>query len=189
MEAFLSKNYHYKIISNYVPIDKKTVVLDLGCGYGRFIEFYVPLASFVYGIEITDYIIDICKTKFAGIKNVKFIKNNGYSLKMIDDNSIDLVSCYAVFQHIPRKATYSYFKEFSRILSSYGEIIVQFQGVENNNNKTYNDVGLDEKSYKVQFTKEDIENLAKYSELIIIKFDRDERGNDKIWYWVTMRKS
>ena len=73
----------------------------------------------VYGIDVTDYIIDICKTKYAGIENVEFIKNNGYSLKMIDDNSIDLVSCYTVFQHIPKKATQSYLKEFSRILMNF----------------------------------------------------------------------
>ena len=189
LQELLSNSYHYKMLSNYITIDKKTVVLDLGCGYGRFIEFYAPLASFVYGIDVTDYIINICKTKFSEIENVEFIKNNGYSLEMIASSSIDLVSCYTVFQHIPRKATQSYLKEFSRILKSDGKIIIQFQGVKSNNDKPYNDVGLDEKAYKIQFTKDDIQILAKRSELEIIKFDDDDRGDDKIWYWITMGNS
>ena len=186
LQALLSNSYHYKMLSNYITIDKKTVVLDLGCGYGRFIEFYAPLASFVYGIDITDYIIDICKTKYAGIENVEFIKNNGYSLKMIDDNSIDLVSCYTVFQHIPKKATQSYLKEFSRILKSDGKIIIQFQGVKSNNDKAYKDVGLDKKDYKIQYTKDDIQILATRSKLEIKKIDDDAKGNGLIWYWATM---
>jgi ubiquinone/menaquinone biosynthesis C-methylase UbiE len=162
------------------------VVLDLGCGYGRFIEFYAPLVSFVYGIDVTDYIIEICKTKYAEIKNVEFIKNNGYSLEMIDDNSIDLVSCYTVFQHIPRKATQSYLKEFSRILKSDGRIIIQFSGAQSNNDKRYNDVGLDTKDYKIQYTKDDIQILAMRSKLKIKKIDVDVKGDSGIWYWIAM---
>ena len=47
LQELLSNSYHYKMLSKYITIDKKTVVLDLGCGYGRFVEFYAPLASFV----------------------------------------------------------------------------------------------------------------------------------------------
>ena len=54
---------------------------------------------------------------------------------MISDSSIDLVSSYTVFQHIPRKATQSYLKEFSRVLKPEGECIIQFQGVKSNNDK------------------------------------------------------
>ena len=161
-------------------------MLDLGCGYGRFIEFYAPLASFVYGIDVTDYIINICKTKFSEIENVEFIKNNGYSLEMIASSSIDLVSCYTVFQHIPRKATQSYLKEFSRILKSDGRIIIQFNGVQSNSDKAYNDVGLDKKDYNIQYTKEDIQMLARRSKLEIKRFDDDAKGDGKMWYWVTM---
>jgi len=189
LQELLSNSYHYNFLSKFITIDKNTVVLDLGCGYGRFVEFYAPLASFVYGVDVTAYIIDICKTKYAGIENVEFIKNNGYTLEMIDDNSIDLVSCYTVFQHIPRKATQSYIKEFSRILKPDGRIIIQFQGVKSNNDKAYNDVGLEKKVYKIQYTNEDIQILAKYSGLEIKKFYEDFREHGKIWYWVTLGNS
>tara|TARA_Y100000588_G_scaffold394440_1_gene514962 strand:+ start:3032 stop:3787 length:756 start_codon:yes stop_codon:yes gene_type:complete len=183
---FLSNNHLYKMMSKYVTIDNNTVVLDLGCGYGRFVEFYAAIASFVYAIDVTDYIIDICKTKYAGIKNVAFIKNNGYSLEMIDDSSIDLVSCYTVFQHIPRKATQSYLKEFSRIIKPNGRIIIQLSGAQSNNDKRYNDVGLDKKDYKIQYTKEDIKILAMRSKLELKKIDEENKGDGQIWYWVTM---
>ena len=186
LRYFLSNNYLYKMMSKYITIDNNSVVLDLGCGYGRFVEFYVPIASFVYAVDVIDYIIDICKTKYAGIKNVAFIKNNGYSLEMIDDSSIDLISCYNVFQHIPRKATQSYLKEFSRIIKPNGIIIIQFSGAQSNNDKRYNDVGLDTKDYKIQYTKDDIQILAMRSKLKIKLIDVDVKGDSGIWYWIAM---
>jgi len=105
---------------------------------------------------------------------------------MIDDSSIDIISCYNVFQHIPRKATQSYLKEFSRIIKPNGIIIIQFSGAQSTKDKRFNDVGLDTKDYKIQYTKDDIQILAMCSKLKIKKIDVDVKGDSEIWYWVAM---
>ncbi len=99
-------------------------VLDLGCGYGRSLEWLHKIYNKSIGIDISGYIIDIAKRRFKSINNVYFYSCDGsFFPEEIKGKSVDLVYCFTVFQHIPRDVTLNYLKECRRTIKPDGKII------------------------------------------------------------------
>ena len=72
-------------------------ILDVGCGRGRWLEFYRSLGANPIGIDISMDAIDSCRKKGftainASIENMQFA-----------DNSFDIVNSVAVLQHLSYK--------------------------------------------------------------------------------------
>lgn len=95
-------------------------VLDLGCGVGRVTEFLANDFKEVYGVDISEEMIESTKKRLAGKGNVKFYLGNGNSLPL-DKSSVDLVFSYQTFQHFPSESLIKdYLEEICRVLKPGG---------------------------------------------------------------------
>ena len=116
-------SYH-PIIFHFIPDLKNMTILDCGCGRG--VWGYLMRASRptqnseVIGIDIDEDYLNFCKQY-----NVydRLIKSSIDKLP-IKDNSIDLVICSEVVEHLKRKKGERFFKEVDRVMKDGGRAII-----------------------------------------------------------------
>lgn len=107
-------------LQKILRLNREMAVLDIGCGYGRTEEWMWRYVRKVYGVDISQYVIEICKKRFKDIDNVYFYHNEGDNLSLFDSGMFDVVYSFNVFQHIPRRFADSYLKEIKRVLKDEG---------------------------------------------------------------------
>lgn len=105
-------------------------ILDIGCGVGRISFEFSKNASHVFGVDVSKNMILKAKeyAKKFKISNIDFYVTNGLTFLMIKDNSIDLIYCVRVMQHVPTLAIIrSNLSECARVLSTGGWLIFMTQ--------------------------------------------------------------
>ncbi len=100
--------------------DEFVTIVDLGCGTGRLTEYMADDFDQVIGIDVSGEMIRLGREKLEGIPNITLMENDGETIPL-EDNSVDIVFSYLVFQHIKdREIVAKNFEEVSRILKPKG---------------------------------------------------------------------
>lgn len=66
------------------------VFLDFGCGTGKFIPEFAPLAKIYWAVDISENQLAIARKKSEAFNNVKFLKNGVDSIPL-ESNSVDVI--------------------------------------------------------------------------------------------------
>lgn len=108
------------ILKNIV-VDDETIVLDLGCGDGRFLQKIRGLNSknILYGLDISKKMLEIGRSK--NIEKCEFNLGDSSYLPY-SDGSIDLIVCLNSFHHYSTPSLT--IKEIKRVLSSGGRVVI-----------------------------------------------------------------
>ncbi len=100
--------------------------LDFGCGAGRLSHHLAAHFDSVEGIDVSEQMVGIARRVHQGVRNVRFSVNSDPDLRMIPDESFDMVCSIAVLQHLPTsKAIERYLAEFVRVIKRNGLIAFQ----------------------------------------------------------------
>lgn len=86
----LSQDQPNKITNFLIPLIKNKIVLDLGCGTGKFIPKLAHLSKFYWAIDNSTSQLKIAENKARKIKNIKIIKASAENIP-IESNSIDVI--------------------------------------------------------------------------------------------------
>jgi len=97
-------------------LTKSGVILNLGCGTGRFMEY----ASI--GADFSEEMLAVAKTKFPD-KN--FVTSPAHQIS-IESNSVDTIICFHVIMHLSKEYTEEIFTEAHRILKPGGVFIFDY---------------------------------------------------------------
>ena len=117
-------------------------VLDLGCGNGRFAELFRGRNIEYLGIDNSEELIKICRERFAGEPNIKFVVGDALNvtsdliqnreLKNMDsrlsgnDGGFDLVLMIAVLHHLPSSdLRLKVLKNIFNVLNNDGKLIMR----------------------------------------------------------------
>lgn len=114
-----------KWLREYDLCDDRSVVLDIGCGAGRVAYHVAPVVKFLYGIDVSDEMVERARRNLAHLSNVEIRLTSGESLDGFADQSIDLVYSILVLQHMERTNCYRLFSEIARVLRPGGKVLVQ----------------------------------------------------------------
>lgn len=112
------------VIKKYMLTQTDPKILEIGCGVARILKFWPYKAI---GVDISENMLvkAALECESFGKKDVKFIKTNGRTIA-VEDNSVNLVYSFLVFQHIQTlEEIKTYMKEISRILAPGGYFRVQ----------------------------------------------------------------
>lgn len=130
------------LILNDELIEKKGVILEVGCGIGRMTQFMRYDFKKVIGIDISKEMIQQAKIRLRG---VEFIETDGNTIHL-SNNSIDFAFSYIVFQHFKTKEMLeSNFKEVYRVLKPNGMFKVLVRSDKVDVSKWWGGVNCDEK--------------------------------------------
>lgn len=126
--------HRYAIASKFV---KEKVVLDIASGEGYGSNLMSDYASFVYGVDIDNNVIEKAKFKYRK-NNIKFFVGSTSNIPL-EDNSIDVVVSYETLEHTDEHERM--LQEIKRVLRPNGISIIStpdkhfYSDVRNYNNE------------------------------------------------------
>jgi len=95
-------------------------ILEIAPGYGRWTKFLVGMAEKLTIVDLASNCIEHCKAKFSNFSHVDYFVNDGKSLSMVPDNSVDFVFSFDSLVHADLSVMESYIGELPRILTKNG---------------------------------------------------------------------
>jgi SAM-dependent methyltransferase len=95
-------------------------ILEIAPGYGRFTQYLHRLCKRLIVVDLAENCISACKQRFATATNIDYIVNDGRSLAMIEDASVDFVFCFDSLVHSERDVLANYVTQLSRKLKVGG---------------------------------------------------------------------
>jgi SAM-dependent methyltransferase len=91
-------------------------ILEIAPGYGRWTEFLALNCSSLIGVDLSDGCVRACEKRFAGDPRLRFETNDGLTLPMISDRSVDFAFSFDSLVHAEADTMASYTKELARVL-------------------------------------------------------------------------
>lgn len=74
-------------------------ILEIAPGYGRWTQFLKDRAEHLDVVDLTPACIEACQERFATSTNISYYVNDGRSLEMIEDASVDLAFSFDSLVH------------------------------------------------------------------------------------------
>lgn len=84
-------------ISQFVPTG---TILEIAPGYGRWTQYLQGLCDELIVVDLTENCIEHCRKRFANLDHIAYHVNDGRSLAMIEDESIDFVFSFDSLVHV-----------------------------------------------------------------------------------------
>jgi SAM-dependent methyltransferase len=104
-------------IHHFVPARR---ILELAPGYGRWTRFLLGLCAQLDVVDLSQECIDACKERFRDCGHIRYWVNDGRSLDMIADASVDFCFCFDSFVHCEAEIVESYVRQLALKLSPNG---------------------------------------------------------------------
>jgi 2-polyprenyl-3-methyl-5-hydroxy-6-metoxy-1,4-benzoquinol methylase len=112
--------WHGTIFPRIFPFLPTTTILEIAPGFGRCTQYFINLCEHLQIVDLNKNCIDHCKNRFKDYNTIDYYINNGKTLEMISDQSIDFVFSWDSLVHCESEVLESYIKECSRILKPNG---------------------------------------------------------------------
>ena len=104
-------------IHRYVPTG---TVLEIGPGFGRWTQYLRHLCRRLILIDLSERCINACRERFAGDTRIEYIANDGASLEMVPDQSVDFIFSFDSLVHAEADAVGAYLEQAARKLKPGG---------------------------------------------------------------------
>lgn len=125
-----------KIIGEVLNDLRDKRVLDVPIGIGRWSQYFLEQGAFVYGVDISEEIINSAKRYLANhnVNRANFFVAPVSQL-LFCENSFDYVLCTGLFEHLPKEEYIKATNELIRVTRVGGTLIIV---INNKNNKLLN---------------------------------------------------
>lgn len=107
----------YPRVRRFLPA---SVILEIAPGFGRWTEFLLPHCDTLIGIDVSPKCIEACRRRFADHRGARFESNDGRSISMVADSSIDLAFSFDSLVHVEAEVIADYLGELARVLKPDG---------------------------------------------------------------------
>jgi SAM-dependent methyltransferase len=97
-----------------------TTILEIAPGYGRWTQYLKGLAERLVVVDMTERCIEHCRERFAGDENITYHVNDGRSLDMVADSSIDFAFSFDSLVHAESDVLRDYLAQLARKLTPDG---------------------------------------------------------------------
>lgn len=104
-------------IKAFLPVD---TILEIAPGYGRWTRFITGYCNRLEIVDLSEACICACKERFQEVSNIGYHVNDGHSLAMIADGSIDFVFSFDSLVHAETDVLESYLSQLALKLKPNG---------------------------------------------------------------------
>jgi ubiquinone/menaquinone biosynthesis C-methylase UbiE len=104
-----------------------SMVLEIGCGIGRFVAALSPAVRHITGLDISDVMIARARERCSGLANVTLAVSSGRDLASVRNSSIDLILAADVFPYLVQAGpglVERHLSEGARVLKPGGSLVV-----------------------------------------------------------------
>ena len=95
-------------------------ILEIAPGFGRWTNFLKDACANLIVVDLSDKCIEACRERFARCSNISYFVNDGTSLDMIQDNSIDFIFSFDSLVHAEAPVIAAYMSQLPRKLTPNG---------------------------------------------------------------------
>lgn len=99
-------------------------LLEIAPGYGRWTKYLKNFCDELIIVDLAESCIEACKTRFQTEQNFQYFVNDGKSLEMIKDESIELIFSFDSLVHAEVDVIEAYLLEFSKKLTLNGVVFI-----------------------------------------------------------------
>jgi SAM-dependent methyltransferase len=104
-------------------------ILEIAPGYGRWTHYLRHLADRLVIVDLTPECIDACRERFADAGNIEYHVNDGRSLPMVEDQSVDFAFSFDSLVHVESDVLGAYAQELARTLKPDGVAFVHHSNI------------------------------------------------------------
>ena len=104
-------------IHAFVPTGR---ALEIAPGYGRWTQYLKDLADELVIVDLTERCIESCRARFADSTNIEYHVNDGRSLDMVEDGTIDFAFSFDSLVHVEADVLGAYLGQLARKLKPDG---------------------------------------------------------------------
>jgi len=152
--------------------------LEIGCGPGRLLR---PLSRHfreLHGIDVADEMLRRAEANLRGIPNIHLHHAGDSALSAFQDETLDFIYSYAVFQHIPSRAVVmNYLAEAVRALKPGGLFVFQINALPDRGHLATTWDG-------VRISAEEVIAFARRAGVLLLQLNDKETQ----YMWVTLQK-
>lgn len=95
-------------------------LLEIAPGFGRWSQYLLPRCTSYLGVDLAERCAVACQERFKGYEHARFAVNDGSSLPMVGDDSVDFVFSFDSLVHCEADVIGAYLKEIGRVLRADG---------------------------------------------------------------------
>jgi SAM-dependent methyltransferase len=95
-------------------------ILEIAPGYGRWTQYLKDLCDHLVIVDLTERCIEACRARFAGPSNIEYHVNDGRSLDMVADHSVDFAFSFDSLVHAEADVLEAYVSQLARKLKPDG---------------------------------------------------------------------
>ena len=99
-------------------------ILEIAPGFGRWTQFLKDQGKQLTVVDLASKCIEACKKRFADQRHIAYHVNDGSSLAMIPDRSIDFAFCFDSLVHVGPEIVEAYVKQLAQKLTPNGVAII-----------------------------------------------------------------
>jgi SAM-dependent methyltransferase len=104
-------------------------VLEIAPGFGRWTGYLAGLADRVVAVDLTERCVVACRERFADDPRVEIHQNDGRSLPMVGDASVDFAFSFDSLVHAESGVLGAYMGELARVLKPDGVAFVHHSNI------------------------------------------------------------
>jgi SAM-dependent methyltransferase len=95
-------------------------ILEIAPGYGRWTQYLKDLAEQLVVVDLTEDCIEHCRRRFAAADNIEYHVNDGRSLAMVPDETVDFAFSFDSLVHVDSDVLHGYVQQLGRKLTPDG---------------------------------------------------------------------
>jgi SAM-dependent methyltransferase len=95
-------------------------ILEIAPGYGRWTQFLKDACEHLVIVDLTEGCIEHCRERFSASTNIEYHVNDGRSLAMVADGSIDFAFSFDSLVHVEADVMNAYLEQLASKLSPDG---------------------------------------------------------------------
>lgn len=102
------------------PFVPAATILEIAPGRGRWTQFLKDYCSRLVVVDLAAHCIDACRRRFSSCSHISYHVNDGRSLRMLPDRSVDFAFSFDSLVHAEADVIASYLIELARVLKPDG---------------------------------------------------------------------
>lgn len=107
-------------VAHALLLQKSDRVLELGCGVARVGRELAPLCGRWQGVDISENMLRVARSRTAHLTNVEFHPLSRASLSLFPESTFDKAYSVAVLIHLDKEDMFLYLRELARVLQPGG---------------------------------------------------------------------
>mgnify|MGYP003586141976 CR=1 FL=1 len=115
-----ARQWHGSILprlAGFLPADR---ILEIACGHGRITQYLKDACRSLMAVDLSERCVTACQKRFADCPRMEFHLNDGKSLAVVADQSVDLAFSFDSLVHADAQVLEAYIQQLPRILKSEG---------------------------------------------------------------------